>query len=332
MAAPGEPVLYSLFIYAPNKIAPFIFAIAFAISAVFHIWQCHRYKSWKLLGLHPLCAVLFTTGYALRTYGAHNYLYSTTTKLPLIIYILSQVFIYVCPPLLELSNYHVLAHLFFYVPYFSPLPPSRVLATFGGLMLIVELLNALGVALAANPSSSPTTQSLGGNLVIAAISLQVLIILIFICLAAVFHRRFSKAKIRSKNVNAVLFTLYGSMLLIFVRCMYRVVEHAGNTKVELDDIEALRRLSPLLRYEAYFYVFEAGLMLVNSVLWNIWHAGRYLPREVHVYLGRDGREVMGEKEVDFRSRWEKVGHVLSFGMLFRRKRGRSQRRDRRESL
>jgi hypothetical protein len=53
-----------------------------------------HYKLFKLIGLHPFCAVLFTVGYALRVYGAFNYLYSSQT---LIIYILSQVFIYICP-------------------------------------------------------------------------------------------------------------------------------------------------------------------------------------------------------------------------------------------
>jgi hypothetical protein len=53
-----------------------------------------RYKSIKLIGLHPLCAVTFTIGYSLREYGAFNYLYSIPN---LIAYILSQVFIYVCP-------------------------------------------------------------------------------------------------------------------------------------------------------------------------------------------------------------------------------------------
>lgn len=53
-----------------------------------------RYKCFKLIGLHPLCAVVFTAGYALREFGAFNYIYSPTN---LIVYILSQVCIYVCP-------------------------------------------------------------------------------------------------------------------------------------------------------------------------------------------------------------------------------------------
>ena len=56
-----------------------------------------RYKAFKLVGLHPTCAVMFTVGYALREYGAYNYLYEEDDKTSLIMFILSQVFIYVCP-------------------------------------------------------------------------------------------------------------------------------------------------------------------------------------------------------------------------------------------
>ena len=53
-----------------------------------------RYKSFKLIGIHPLCAVVFTAGYALRELGAFNYIYSPSN---LAIFIMSQVFIFVCP-------------------------------------------------------------------------------------------------------------------------------------------------------------------------------------------------------------------------------------------
>ncbi|KAK4204766.1 hypothetical protein QBC40DRAFT_272351 [Triangularia verruculosa] len=325
MATPGEPVLLSLYVYAPNKAAPVFFAIAYALSAIFHVWQCYRYKAFKLIGLHPVCAILFTLGYALRAYSAHdNYIYSLTTKIPLFIFIFSQVFIFVCPPLLELANYHVVARVFHYIPYLAPLPPTRVMATFGGLMALVEALNAIGVALSANPSSSSeSTQSLGSQLTLAAIGIQLAIIVIFIAMASIFHVRFRKTGLQSRSVSTVLWTLYTSMALIFVRCVYRLVEHMDHAKIELDDLEALRRLSPLRRYESYFYVFEATLMLLNSFLWNVWHPGRLLPREVHVYLGRDGREVIGQKERDDRGVMEKIGHVFTFGMLFRQKKTRT---------
>ena len=53
-----------------------------------------HYRAWRMIGLHPMCAIFYTAGYALREYGAFNYLYSTTN---LNIYIVSQVMIYICP-------------------------------------------------------------------------------------------------------------------------------------------------------------------------------------------------------------------------------------------
>ena len=50
-----------------------------------------------MIGLHPICAILFTLGYAIRAYCSFgdNYIYNTQGDL--ITYIMSQVFIFVCP-------------------------------------------------------------------------------------------------------------------------------------------------------------------------------------------------------------------------------------------
>lgn len=63
-------------------------------------------------------------------------------------------------------------------------------------------------------------------------------------------------------------------------------------------------------------------MLINSVLWNVWNPGRYLPRKHHVYLAPDGRgEIEGQDVEDERPLLKKAGAVLSFGLLWRRKEG-----------
>ena len=134
-------------------------------------------------------------------------------------------------PLLELANYHVLGRVFHYVPHCAPLPPNRVRATFGGLIALVEALNSVGVALAANPSASKDSQSLGKNLTIAAVALQVLAIITFVSMAAVFHVRFTRTQLKSKTITTMLLVLYTSMALIFARCVFRLVEHTGNTKI-----------------------------------------------------------------------------------------------------
>ncbi|KAL4935287.1 hypothetical protein BDV06DRAFT_217536 [Aspergillus oleicola] len=327
--AHGDPILWSLYVYAPNKGAPIFFTIAYALSAGVHIWQCYtrcelmpqpsRYSSFRLIGLYPLCGVIFTLGYALREYGAYHYLYNEEDNGPLIGYILSQVFVYICPPLLELANYHILARIFYYIPYLAPLSPGRVLSTFGALMVLVEVLNALGVSLGSNPSSSSTQQSIGSNMTIAALSLQVVVIATFGLLAGLFQYRIRREGISSTKVTVPLRTLYASMGLILIRCIYRLVEHAGHTAINITDIDVLRELTPVLRYEWFFYVFEASLMLINMALWNIWHVGQYLPRSHLVYLRRDGVEAVAEEGKDERSFARKIGYLMSLGVLFRKK-------------
>ncbi|KAJ4289138.1 hypothetical protein N0V90_011480 [Kalmusia sp. IMI 367209] len=280
----GQPVTGSLYIYAPNEAAPILFTIFYALSAAVHIFQCHRDRSWRLIGLQPLCGVAFTLGYALRAYNAFDaYLY---TESNLLIYILSQVCIFVCPPLLELANYHILGRTLSYIPHLSPLSPKMVLRVFGTIMLVIETLNSLGVSLSANPSSSPITQDLGKYMTLVALAMQILVILVFFVLTTMFHMRIRKVGIRSQAVSITLRTLYLSMGLIFVRCIYRLVEHLGNTKIDLDDAAALADLSPILRYEAFFFVFEAALMLIDLALWNMWNPGWWFKK--NVYLGSDG--------------------------------------------
>lgn len=223
-------------------------------------------------------------------------------------------------PLLELANYHVLGRIFYYVPYHATLPASKVLSIFGALIAIVELLNGLGVSLASNPGSKASTQELGSHLTIAAVAIQLLVISIFIVLSAIFHHRCARSNVQSKAIPTIPNVLYVSMFLIFGRTIYRLVEHTGNTSVDVDDIEVLEGLSPLLRYEVFFYIFEATFMLINSALWNIWNPCRFLPANIHTHLAKDGKtEVQSQEQPDDRSLLMKLISVLTFGMLFRKK-------------
>lgn len=184
----------------------------------------------------------------------------------------------------------------------------------------VELLNPLGVSLSANPTSEPSQQQIGAALTIAAISIQLFVIITFVCLALLFHQRCRRAQVQTKTVTTILFTLYASMALIFIRCIYRLVEQTQHTHRDLSDFEALRHLSPLLRYESFFYIFETTLMLINSVAWNIGNPAGLMPKDYHFYLAPNGSVVEGEKVVDNRSFTAKAIHILTFGVLYQRTR------------
>lgn len=109
------------------------------------------------------------------------------------------------------------------------------------------------------------------------------------------------------------------MFLILVRCIYRLAGHLGNVGLAIDDLGSMRQLTPILRYEWYFYVFESTTMLFNSAVWNIRRPGRYLPRLHNVYLSPDGTAVAVEEHSDTRPLLAKAGSVLTFGIFFRQK-------------
>ncbi|KAH7366664.1 RTA1 domain protein [Pyrenochaeta sp. MPI-SDFR-AT-0127] len=280
----GEPVPGSVYFYAPVKWAPPMFAAWFFIAAIAHVWQCIHYKAWKITGLHPFCALLFTAGFAIRSYDAFNYKNINT-------YIASTIFIYCAPPILELANYHVLGRILYYVPYYSPLHPGRTLTSFGTISAIVEIMNALGVSYLANPKVDEKYVKLGHGLMKASLIVQLGVITLFCIIAGLFHRRCIMGGIKSRKVQGPLLTMYISMALILIRTIYRIVEHFGVSRAPINPSPDWnpKSLSPIVRYEWFFWVFEASLMLINTVLWNYRHPRRYLPQDYHVYLAQDGR-------------------------------------------
>lgn len=67
-----------------------MFAAWFLVAGITHLWQCIHYKAFKVTGLHPFCALLFTVGFAIRSYDAFDYDNIDT-------YIASTIFIYCAP-------------------------------------------------------------------------------------------------------------------------------------------------------------------------------------------------------------------------------------------
>ncbi|KAJ4396162.1 hypothetical protein N0V93_000381 [Gnomoniopsis smithogilvyi] len=278
----GQDTSVNLYIYVPNKGAPIFFAVAFVAVCISHILQIRRYGDWTLTFLHPLCCLMFTVGFALREYGAFDHYLYTTENLN--VYIASTCLVYMSPPLLELANFHVLGRVLYFVPYCAPLHPGRVLTTFGFLSALVETLNAIGVEYLANNSLPRNLINLGSILLKTGLVLQLVVIALFILCTSVFHHRCAQLSITSNDKVVVpVRVMYVSTGLILVRTVYRTVEYFG-----YDRFNAADQLSPILKDEWFFYVFEATLMLLNSFMWSLFHPRRYLPGNNRVFLKKDG--------------------------------------------
>ncbi|KAK8111378.1 RTA1 like protein-domain-containing protein [Apiospora kogelbergensis] len=304
----GKKVGGSLYYYAPNAGAADFFMAAFIVTMAFHLVQCWRFKCFKVTALYPFCGALFTAGFACRLYETRHY-----DNIP--VYIASQCLIYFAPPLVELANYHILGRLLYYVPYCTPIHPGRVLTTFGALSAVVEILNALGISYIANPNARANIHQLGEILTKVSLFLQIVVISLFIVLASTFYNRCRRAGVANHNVSMVLLTLYISSGLILVRTIYRLVEHFSTSRSQLTDPNVdWSAVSPILRHEWFFYVFEAAVMLVNIFLWNALHPRRYLPESYQMYLAQDGKaELAGPGWESGQNLW--ITLIDPFGMM-----------------
>lgn len=134
----------------------------------------------------------------------------------------------------------------------------------------------------------------GQILLKTSLIMQLCVMTLFVILAAHFHRRCIKNGIRTPRVTTPLVILYISNAIITVRTIYRTVEHFGQEQLYFEPGMDLNDLSPLIRHEWYFYVFEAVPMLGAVVLMNYFHPGKYLPQNSKIYLAKDGiTEVQG---------------------------------------
>ncbi|KAL0936713.1 RTA1 domain-containing protein [Colletotrichum truncatum] len=299
----GNYVDGSFYFYAPNKGAPIFFAIAFFASGAFHFWQSSahetsHYKFFKVTGLFSFCCLLFTAGFALRIYGSYHY----DDLNP---FIASVCLIYAAPPLLELANYHILGRVLYYVPYCSPLHPGRVLSTFAFFSAIVESLNGWGASYSANQSLTEQQMKTGHALIKTSLLLQIFVIACFVVLTVTFQLRCMRLNIAChRGIIGPLITLYISVILIVTRTVFRIVEYFGVASMRWGSDMKVADISPAIRYEWFFYLFEATLMLVNVVMFNVRHPRRYLPEKYTVYLAQDGvTEVDGPGWKDPRPFW-----------------------------
>lgn len=195
-------------------------------------------------------------------------------------------------PVYALTNYIILGRTFYYVPYLSPIHPGRVITTFVGLDFIIGILTGNGAAKAANPSNGAGELKIGAALIRASIMLQLICFVGFIALEIVFHRRCVRAKIINAKLRTMLYVLYFSSSCILLRNLYRVVEVWQGYD------------GYLATHEAFLYVFDGALMLLNTALLNVIHPMATLPLSWRIYLANDGvTELEGDCVVDKRPLW-----------------------------
>ena len=259
----------NLYPYTPSRAAPYIFLVLFAISGIVHALQTHRHKSWRFTALFPWGAAIYVAAFAMREV-------STYYTSDLNIFIASIVLHYVAPPVYQGANYFILGRVLHYIPHLSQLHPGRVVSTFVGLDVVVEVLSSSGASRIAR-WDIPTEREIGLSLIKASLLLQVALFVGFMLLQAIFHRRCIRHGVLSRNLRSIMVLMYISNFLILARNLFRVVDSFlgpdGSTK----------------KNEVYEYVFDSLPILINALLLNAYFPAVFLPPSNKIYVASDGR-------------------------------------------
>ncbi|OKP13883.1 hypothetical protein PENSUB_458 [Penicillium subrubescens] len=233
-----------------------------------------------LTGLLPWSALLFTAGFIMRTIGAFGQWGNVG------VFIASNVLLLVGPPVYEGANYFILGRILYYIPYHSPIHPGRVFTTFVAVGIAIEAITANGAVRIAGADSTPTSVSTGKALLKSALILQIALMVGFMALAGRFHHNCSKGRVLNHKIKRTLIVLYISSTLITIRTIYRTVEYF--TAASLNTYEDIEHISPVLKQEWFFWVFEVVFMYSNTTLLNVFHPMQTLPRSNKIYLAKDG--------------------------------------------
>lgn len=188
------------------------------------------------------------------------------------------------------ANCFILGRTLYYIPWLSPMHPGRVVSTFVGIDVLIEVLAANGAALSSNMSNSESRIQMGVNMVKASLLLQLVLFAMLVSVIGIFQYRCAKAGIFKRNVRTILITLYVSCVLILIRNIFRIVEFFQGWGNGVN------------KHEAYFWCFEVIPMFINTTLMNVFPPASNVPSSYKIYLARDGKtELRGPGWVDKRN-------------------------------
>jgi hypothetical protein len=113
-------------------------------------------------------------------------------------------------------------------------------------------------------SGSASGLATGENVTIGGLVVQIFFFTGFVVVAGVFHRRLlreptAKSLAIDHQWRRTLYSLYAGSLLIWIRCVFRLIEYAqGNDGY-------------VISHEAFLYIFDAALMFGVMVLLALVH-------------------------------------------------------------
>ncbi|KAH7201342.1 RTA1 like protein-domain-containing protein [Fusarium oxysporum] len=260
--------------YDPSLPAAIIFMVLYAISFGFHILHIIQFWKLKLYFFLPflagvLCWFALTIseaiGFCGRTISAAES--PDYTNFP---YVTQHMLLLIGPTCYVASLCMAIGQLIQVLDaeQYSPIKPKWL--TKGLLVgdLLAMILQAVG-GQKATDSKYAARRREGENILAVGFAVQILFLILFMAISGIFQHRAAKGlPLRSCspaiNWRKYLLVNHIANMLILVRSIYHLIGYGQGYNGELRSTEA------------YFYAFDALLMLVVSVIFNIFHPLTYV--------------------------------------------------------
>ncbi|KAH7121774.1 RTA1 like protein-domain-containing protein [Dactylonectria estremocensis] len=246
--------------YDPSLAAAAIFVACFSLSGIYHAIQLIKLKSWYFIPFFIGCLVE-AIGYAARALNASQDS-GQWTKGP---YIIQALLLLLGPPFYAASIYMVLGRL---IRLLDAEKYSMVrLKWLTKVFLLGDIVSILGQGAGGGmlaSADSKKSRDRGQIIIIGGLVIQIIFFSFFMVVTMVFHSRIRREPTKASSSmtspwEKLLKILYGSSFLILVRSLFRVIEYIMGEDGEL------------MAKEAYIYIFDATLMFLVSVAFNIFH-------------------------------------------------------------
>lgn len=265
---PAPPT--SIWSYDPKLAPAIVFAVLYGLVFIYITYLTFfRYKAWYFTVV-PIGAAIEVAAYVLRCYSGQN-------PSVLVPYILTLIYTVLAPLLFAAGDYLLLGRLIR-----SALPPGqhRVLRISARLItrlfvifdVLAFMIQSAGSSIASSVNWVGSTAAIGVNVLIAGLAFQTVVLGGFLVALSRFGYHVRKNGAGKKDAGRKLseswqglaIAVTVSSTLIFIRCIYRLVEFAEGVN------------GYIFKNEWLFWVFESAPMLVAVGVFCIWHPGACL--------------------------------------------------------
>ncbi|KAL1886070.1 hypothetical protein Cpir12675_006870 [Ceratocystis pirilliformis] len=280
----------SLYKYDPSFAAAVFFTIGFLLSSIAHAFQIVKNKSWFFIPF-LMGSIFEVIGYACRGIGSKE-----TPDWSMGPFMIQSLLLLLGPTFYAATIYMILGRLIALLEaqQYSLVRPSWLTKFFLVGDIASILLQGIGGGKLANADTA-SQKSSGENLIVGGLVIQIMFFTLFMVVTCIFHMRIRKnptsaIKRLDNTWHRLLIVLYVASLLILVRSLFRMIEYIQGSE------------SVLQTEEIFIYVLDASLMLIVSVLLNIFHPSQcFSDRKI----GGSGRESATQLK-DYNTEYQRV--------------------------